>query len=53
MAGDGIEDVIIACNSKKIRSNNTAPNAFIAPGGVICAKASMLLQVMMRLLHIS
>ncbi|VAH04411.1 unnamed protein product [Triticum turgidum subsp. durum] len=44
MAGDGIEDVIIACNSKKIRSNNTAPNAFIAPGGVICAKASMLLQ---------
>ncbi|VAH16431.1 unnamed protein product [Triticum turgidum subsp. durum] len=44
MAGDGIEDVIIACNSKKIRSNNTAPNAFIVPGGVICAKASMLLQ---------
>jgi homeobox-leucine zipper protein len=41
--------VIIACNSKKIRSNNTAPNAFEAPGGVICAKASMLLQVRMRL----
>ena len=47
MGGDGIEDVIIACNSKKIRSNNTAPIAFEAPGGVICAKASMLLQVRM------
>uniref|UniRef100_A0ACD5U6H8 Uncharacterized protein n=1 Tax=Avena sativa TaxID=4498 RepID=A0ACD5U6H8_AVESA len=44
MGGDGIEDVIIACNSKKIRSNVTAPNAFESPGGVICAKASMLLQ---------
>jgi homeobox-leucine zipper protein len=48
MGGDGIEDVIIACNSKKIRSNNTVPNAFEAPGGVICAKASMLLQVRMQ-----
>ncbi|CAD6205358.1 unnamed protein product [Miscanthus lutarioriparius] len=44
MAGDGIEDVIIACNSKKIRSGNNPATAFGAPGGIICAKASMLLQ---------
>lgn len=45
MAGDGIEDVIIACNSKKIRSGSNPATAFGAPGGIICAKASMLLQV--------
>lgn len=46
MGGDGVEDVVIACNStKKIRSNSNAGIAFGAPGGIICAKASMLLQV--------
>ncbi|CAN6317089.1 unnamed protein product [Urochloa humidicola] len=44
MGGDGIEDVIVACNSKKIRNNSNPANAFGAPGGIICAKASMLLQ---------
>ncbi|EAZ25309.1 hypothetical protein OsJ_09120 [Oryza sativa Japonica Group] len=45
MGGDGVEDVVIACNStKKIRSNSNAGIAFGAPGGIICAKASMLLQ---------
>lgn len=46
MGGDGIEDVVVACNStKKIRNNNNAGITFGAPGGIICAKASMLLQV--------
>ncbi|VAI11598.1 unnamed protein product [Triticum turgidum subsp. durum] len=45
MAGDGIEDVVVACNStKKIRNVSNGVNAFEAPGGTICAKASMLLQ---------
>ncbi|KAG2548409.1 homeobox-leucine zipper protein HOX9 [Panicum virgatum] len=44
MGGDGIEDVIIACNSKKIRNSSNPASAFGAPGGIICAKASMLLQ---------
>jgi homeobox-leucine zipper protein len=44
MGGDGIEDVIIACNAKKVRNTSTSANAFVTPGGVICAKASMLLQ---------
>lgn len=46
MGGDGIEDVVIACNSdKKIRNNSNVGFTFGAPGGIICAKASMLLQV--------
>jgi hypothetical protein len=46
MGGDGIEDVVIACNStKKIRNTSNAGITFGAPGGIICAKASMLLQV--------
>ncbi|XP_073353353.1 homeobox-leucine zipper protein HOX10 [Aegilops tauschii subsp. strangulata] len=45
MAGDGIEDVVVACNStKKIRNVSNGVNAFEALGGTICAKASMLLQ---------
>ncbi|OEL17160.1 Homeobox-leucine zipper protein HOX9 [Dichanthelium oligosanthes] len=44
MGGDGIEDVIIACNSKKIRNTSNPASAFGSPGGIICAKASMLLQ---------
>nr|AAQ98963.1 homeodomain leucine-zipper protein Hox9 [Oryza sativa Japonica Group] len=44
MGGDGIEDVIIACNARKVRNTSTSANAFVTPGGVICAKASMLLQ---------
>ncbi|XP_044983385.1 homeobox-leucine zipper protein HOX10 isoform X2 [Hordeum vulgare subsp. vulgare] len=45
MAGDGMEDVVVACNStKKIRNISNGVNAFEAPGGTICAKASMLLQ---------
>ena len=46
MGGDGIEDVVVACNStKKIRNNSNSGITFGAPGGIICAKASMLLQV--------
>ncbi|KAJ1694057.1 hypothetical protein LUZ63_010755 [Rhynchospora breviuscula] len=46
MAGDGVEDVIITANStKKLRSCINSPNnTFSVPGGIICAKASMLLQ---------
>ncbi|XP_051183882.1 homeobox-leucine zipper protein HOX10 [Lolium perenne] len=45
MGGDGIEDVVVACNStKKIRNISNGGNAFAAHGGTICAKASMLLQ---------
>jgi hypothetical protein len=52
MAGDGIEDVVVACNStKKIRNVSNCVNAFEAPGGIICAKASMLLQVRVLLVH--
>lgn len=52
MAGDGIEDVVVACNStKKIRNISNGVNAFEAPGGTICAKASMLLQVRVLLVH--
>jgi homeobox-leucine zipper protein len=46
MGGDGIEDVVVACNStKKIRNNSNVGIAFGALGCIICAKASMLLQV--------
>lgn len=45
---DGAEDVIIAVNStKSLRSaSNPANVSFL--GGILCAKASMLLQVSMR-----
>ena len=46
MGGDGIEDVVVACNStKKIRNSSSMGITFGAPGGIICAKASVLLQV--------
>ncbi|CAN0916362.1 Homeobox-leucine zipper protein REVOLUTA [Linum grandiflorum] len=44
---DGAEDVIISVNSTKnltSTSNNTAANSFSFLGGILCAKASMLLQ---------
>ncbi|XP_073101390.1 homeobox-leucine zipper protein HOX9 isoform X2 [Elaeis guineensis] len=45
MGGDGMEDVIVATNtSKKISTQANSANAFSVSGGVICAKASMLLQ---------
>jgi len=45
MGGDGIEDIVVACNStKKIRNSSSVGIAFGNPGGIICAKASMLLQ---------
>lgn len=53
MGGDGIEDVIIACNSKKIKNSSNPASAFGAPGGIICAKASMLLQVRVQQFHIN
>lgn len=53
MGGDGIEDVIIACNAKKVRNTSTSANAFVTPGGVICAKASMLLQVSVKYKFVS
>lgn len=53
MGGDGIEDVVIACNStKKIRNNSNAGITFGAPGGIICAKASMLLQVRVIIIRV-
>nr|XP_010920424.1 homeobox-leucine zipper protein HOX9 isoform X4 [Elaeis guineensis] len=45
MGGDGVEDVVVATNtSKKISAQANSANAFSVSGGVICAKASMLLQ---------
>ncbi|KAE8677077.1 Homeobox-leucine zipper protein REVOLUTA [Hibiscus syriacus] len=42
---DGTEDVIIAINSSKTSSSSSNPtNALSFMGGVLCAKASMLLQ---------
>ncbi|XXG89591.1 hypothetical protein AAC387_Pa12g1557 [Persea americana] len=42
---DGGEDVIIAVNSTKNMGTHVNPaNALAAPGGILCAKASMLLQ---------
>jgi hypothetical protein len=43
---DGAEDVIIAVNSTKNLSTTSNPaNSLAFVGGVLCAKASMLLQV--------
>ncbi|XP_020093893.1 homeobox-leucine zipper protein HOX9-like isoform X1 [Ananas comosus] len=45
MDSDGVEDIVIATNStKKIRTDANSANAFSVTGGVICARASMLLQ---------
>ncbi|OWM84197.1 hypothetical protein CDL15_Pgr028189 [Punica granatum] len=41
---DGAEDVIISINSSKNLNATSAPNAFSFLGGILCAKASMLLQ---------
>lgn len=46
MDSDGVEDIVIATNStKKIRTVANSASAFSVTGGVICARASMLLQV--------
>lgn len=46
MGCDGVEDVVIATNSaKKVCHASSANDLSVPPGGVICAKASMLLQV--------
>lgn len=46
MGCDGVEDVVIAVNSfKKSNSHVNPVNVVSLPDGVICAKASMLLQV--------
>ncbi|RVW38841.1 Homeobox-leucine zipper protein REVOLUTA [Vitis vinifera] len=43
---DGAEDVIIAVNStKNLNTTSNPANSLSLPGGVLCAKASMLLQV--------
>ncbi|XP_039128931.1 homeobox-leucine zipper protein HOX9 [Dioscorea cayenensis subsp. rotundata] len=45
MGCDGVEDVVIATNSaKKVCHASSANDLSVPPGGVICAKASMLLQ---------
>ncbi|CAI0397866.1 unnamed protein product [Linum tenue] len=45
MACDGAEDVIISVNStKNLTSTSNPANSFAFLGGVLCAKASMLLQ---------
>ncbi|KAJ9698113.1 hypothetical protein PVL29_007285 [Vitis rotundifolia] len=42
---DGAEDVIIAVNStKNLNTTSNPANSLTLPGGVLCAKASMLLQ---------
>lgn len=46
MNGDGAEDVIIAVNfSKKLNATSNPVNPLPFVGGILCAKASMLLQV--------
>lgn len=46
MTCDGAEDVIIAVNSTKSLSTASNPtNSLAFLGGILCAKASMLLQV--------
>lgn len=46
MNGDGAEDVIIAVNfSKKLSTTSNPANPLSFVGGILCAKASMLLQV--------
>ena len=53
MGCDGVEDVVIASNSmKKTNSHANSMNAVSLPDGVICAKASMLLQVSPELIII-
>jgi homeobox-leucine zipper protein len=45
LGGDGVDDVFMAFNTKMNRNNHSSASAFGAPGGIICVKASMLLQV--------
>src|SRR5438270_678615 len=46
MGCDGAEDVVVATNTlKKASSHSNLLNSVSIPEGVICAKASMLLQV--------
>lgn len=50
---DGAEDVIVAVNStKNLGTHVSAANALPVPGSILCAKASMLLQVNCQLLTI-
>jgi len=50
MGCDGVEDVVVATNSmKKTNSHANPVHAVSMPYGVICAKASMLLQVSSKL----
>ncbi|XP_072956884.1 homeobox-leucine zipper protein HOX9-like isoform X1 [Typha angustifolia] len=45
MGSDGVEDIIIAANpTKKFRADANSATTFSVAGGIICAKASMLLQ---------
>ncbi|XP_068664718.1 homeobox-leucine zipper protein REVOLUTA-like isoform X2 [Aristolochia californica] len=45
LSGDGNEDVVVAINSSKNMDTNAGlTNSLPMPGGVLCAKASMLLQ---------
>lgn len=51
LGGDGVEDVTIAINSSPNKFLGSQYNASMFPtfgGGVLCAKASMLLQVFPR-----
>lgn len=49
---DGAEDVIIAVNStKNLTTSNPANSLALLGGGVLCAKASMLLQVSLEFDH--
>lgn len=52
MGSDGMDDIVIATNSTKKTGANASSNAFASAGGVICAKASMLLQVSTKLLSL-
>lgn len=51
LESDGMDDVVLAANStKKLGTRASSDNAFALAGGVICAKASMLLKVSSGLL---
>ncbi|WOL16730.1 homeobox-leucine zipper protein HOX9 [Canna indica] len=44
VGSDGMDDIVIAINSTKKTGTHASSNAFSSSGGIICAKASMLLQ---------
>ena len=55
MGNDGVEDVTIGINSSPNKFFSSHYNTSMLPtfgGGVLCAKASMLLQVLLRPIYV-